>query len=550
MRRLFGALLAVLAASGAVAQPTGTNTQPAGIAIIAGCGASNNQLLYTNAGACAGLATGNSGVLVTSSSGVPSISSTLPSGLAAPATVAATVSTDQAQGNGTASAASTLLAFASTTGIAVKQTASGTSIPLGTQVQSIVSTAQVSLTANGVSNSGQKVLTTTATTGAAVGQMCTDTTTTAALGPGNVIASIQAGVSITMTANLAASTVNSDTIKCDPVVTLTAATSAAIGSGASIQFNTNQTAVSASSNFYDLGDMSIVGNLNVGGQITSPLTLNFNAAGPPTPSANTKLQMVGVDSTQANIEMDTFGAASQFIQRSYGGTGASPSATTAGLTLGNNEFGGYDGTAIQNGARIRAVAINQWSGSDRSAFMDFATTASGSTTQTVNMELQGSGGLSVGNANISTDGGAGVIVATNLKLTTVASNTGAQSGYLCYNTNGTITYDPSSTCLVSSARFKTLERNIAPADALQIVSGLRPIVYHYKRDEWPSLPPGTQEGFFAEDVAKLDGDLVVYFPDGSPRSIKYDQMVAVLAGAIQQLKADNDDLRRRLDARQ
>lgn len=52
-----------------------------GPGIITACSASNNQLLYDNAGSCAGLATANNGVLVTNGSGVPSISTTLPAGL-------------------------------------------------------------------------------------------------------------------------------------------------------------------------------------------------------------------------------------------------------------------------------------------------------------------------------------------------------------------------------------------------------------------------------------------------------------------------------------
>jgi hypothetical protein len=47
-------------------------------------GGTPNGLLYDSAGAVGNLATGNNGVLVTSSGGVPSISTTLPSGLTAP----------------------------------------------------------------------------------------------------------------------------------------------------------------------------------------------------------------------------------------------------------------------------------------------------------------------------------------------------------------------------------------------------------------------------------------------------------------------------------
>jgi endosialidase-like protein len=343
-------------------------------------GGATNGLLYNNAGVLGNLATANSGVLVTSGAGAPSISSTLPSGIAAtnmtlttpslgvatatsingntfttgtytltgvagktltfnktmtltapddtavstlPAgshslapldspsfttptlgvaastslalggctigsnalcvtgstatgahtltpVAAATISTDQAQAVG----GTTLLAFASTTGAAVGQQVSGTSVPLGDTVASIVATAQVTLTANGISNSGQKVLTTTATAGSAVGQQCTDLTTPTAIGAGNVIASIQAGTSITMTSNLVAATANNDSIVCDPVVTLSTATTAAVGAAASINFFANHTTLSASSAFADQGDASIYGALVTGG----PVLLNASNA--------------------------------------------------------------------------------------------------------------------------------------------------------------------------------------------------------------------------------------------------------------------------------
>jgi hypothetical protein len=170
-----------------------------------------------------------------------------------------TLTTSQAQSGATA-----LLPFVSTSGAVVGQVAQGTSIPLGTQITSIVSTAEVSLTANGISNSGQKVVTTTATAGTAVGQQCTDTTTPTAIGAGNVIASIQAGVSITMTSNLVANTANADTIVCDPVITLNTATTGTISAGAAINFYTNHTALSTAASFYNPGDAGIAGNLSVG----------------------------------------------------------------------------------------------------------------------------------------------------------------------------------------------------------------------------------------------------------------------------------------------
>lgn len=164
-----------------------------------------------------------------------------------------------------ASGGTALLAFSSLGGsLSVGQKITGTSIPLGTTLQAFVSTAQASLTANGISASGQAVLTTTNTTGVAVGQQCTDITTPTAIGAGNVILSIQAGVSITMVSNLAAATVNGDTITCDPVVILSKASTGTISAGASIVFTSTHTANSAAASVYNQGDETVDGAINAG----------------------------------------------------------------------------------------------------------------------------------------------------------------------------------------------------------------------------------------------------------------------------------------------
>lgn len=62
--------------------PTSSGVTPQ--AIVAGCAAGNNQLLYVTSGACAGLTTANNSVAVTSAGGVPSWATTLPSGLTIP----------------------------------------------------------------------------------------------------------------------------------------------------------------------------------------------------------------------------------------------------------------------------------------------------------------------------------------------------------------------------------------------------------------------------------------------------------------------------------
>ncbi len=84
MKRLAAVLPLFLLAQAAHAELVTTPLGVSAAAVIGSCGASSNQLLWDNGGACAGLATANNGVLITSGGGVPSISSTLPSALTIP----------------------------------------------------------------------------------------------------------------------------------------------------------------------------------------------------------------------------------------------------------------------------------------------------------------------------------------------------------------------------------------------------------------------------------------------------------------------------------
>jgi len=97
--------------------------------------------------------------------------------------------------------------------------------------------------------------------------------------------------------------------------------------------------------------------------------------------------------------------------------------------------------------------------------------------------------------------------------TTVASGAAvlvAANGHL-----GTVT---------SSARFKD---DIKPMDqASQMLFSLKPVTFHYKKDIDPA---GTQQfGLVAEDVEKVNPDLVVRTENGVVNSVRYEQVNAML----------------------
>jgi hypothetical protein len=74
----------------------------------------------------------------------------------------------------------------------------------------------------------------------------------------------------------------------------------------------------------------------------------------------------------------------------------------------------------------------------------------------------------------------------------------------------------------SSRRFK---KEIKPMDQTsEAILALKPVTFHYKSDTTDT----PQFGLIAEEVAKVNPDLVVRDKDGKPYSVRYDQVNAML----------------------
>jgi Chaperone of endosialidase len=85
----------------------------------------------------------------------------------------------------------------------------------------------------------------------------------------------------------------------------------------------------------------------------------------------------------------------------------------------------------------------------------------------------------------------------------------------------------------SSARFKD---EIKPMDkASEIILALKPVTFRYKKELDPERIP--QFGLVAEDVAKVNPDLVICDPEGKPYTVRYEAVNAMLLNEF--LKAHN-----------
>jgi hypothetical protein len=97
----------------------------------------------------------------------------------------------------------------------------------------------------------------------------------------------------------------------------------------------------------------------------------------------------------------------------------------------------------------------------------------------------------------------------------------------------------------SSARFK---EEIKPMDkSSEAVLALKPVTFHYKRELDPTCAP--QFGLLAEEVAKVDPDLVARDEQGKPYTVRYDAVNAMLLNeflkerqTVQELKREVTEL--------
>jgi hypothetical protein len=92
-----------------------------------------------------------------------------------------------------------------------------------------------------------------------------------------------------------------------------------------------------------------------------------------------------------------------------------------------------------------------------------------------------------------------------------------------------------------------LKKDIAEvSNALELVNNLHPVLYNWV-DERPAINPGMKElGFLAQEVEAVIPNVVrTTQGDGleDKKVVAYDRLVALLVGAVKELKAEVDALK-------
>lgn len=147
-------------------------------------------------------------------------------------------------------------------------------------------------------------------------------------------------------------------------------------------------------------------------------------------------------------------------------------------------------------------------------------------------------------ASLTVAGGLGVT--GTIYAAGIASASG--NDILCYTTaSGLVTYAVSVVgCVPSAMRFKDA---LAVYDDRKALDGLMSLdvgIYSYKADTGLDRKPMI--GLYADQVCRIDLRLCHHDKDGLVDNYDKIGLTALIVGAVQQLKADNDNLRSEIDA--
>lgn len=140
-------------------------------------------------------------------------------------------------------------------------------------------------------------------------------------------------------------------------------------------------------------------------------------------------------------------------------------------------------------------------------------------------------------------------VTGGLKSTTAALNfpglgtsSAGTTGTLCWTTStGLVNVDTTTTCLLSLEELKDIRGPISGAEALADVLALKPFWGTWKKSTPEYAGDKAEQPFLgAHQVASVDKRLAAYAPNGALHGVRYQELTAILVGAI---KAQQEEIK-------
>ena len=202
------------------------------------------------------------------------------------------------------------------------------------------------------------------------------------------------------------------------------------------------------------------------------------------------------------------------------GAAALLSNTTGGFNTANGAFALFSNTTGDANTVVGTQALaSNTTGSQNTVVGTLALVSN--TTGRNNIAVGFEAGSAVSIADNVICIGAGVIgdnVNDSCFIGNIATSTSPNGIAVLINSSGKLG------TTTSSARFKD---GIQPMDkASEALFALKPVAFRYKKDIDPAGTP--QLGLVAEDVDKVNPDLIVRDKEGKPYSVRYDQVNAML----------------------
>jgi Chaperone of endosialidase len=237
---------------------------------------------------------------------------------------------------------------------------------------------------------------------------------------------------------------------------------------------------------------------------------------------NTANGALALFSNQTGSENTATGYAALFFNRGSGNTANGIGVLHSNATGNNNTANGqralYDNFAgSMNTANGVAALGNNTMGNNNTA--DGFATLGNNTTGSFNVALGNGAGSGVSTADdVICIGTAGANVSHSCYIDNIFNQSSPSGLAVFVNSDGKLG------TIMSSRRFK---KDIRPMDiASEAILALQPVTFRYKKDFDPTGT--TQFGLVAEDVARVNPDLVVCDKEGTPYSVRYDQVNAML----------------------
>jgi hypothetical protein len=243
------------------------------------------------------------------------------------------------------------------------------------------------------------------------------------------------------------------------------------------------------------------------------------------------------------------GAGALFLNAGNNPNIATANTATGAVALLSNTTG-FNNTATGFQALFSNTTGDHNTGDGNAALLSnttgFANTASGvealfnNTSGTFNTALGFEAGGSVTTAShVIAIGTTGANVSNSCYIGSIAGQTVGAGGSTCYVDN-----DGKLGVFLSARRFKT---NIADmAAASEALLALRPVTFHYKPElDKTGIP---QFGLVAEEVAKVNPDLVTHDAKGDIYTVRYEAVNAMLLNEFLKEHRKNEEQERRIDA--